>query len=143
MTSFIFDIISYFLDKWRSPHIWWQKQKVKLNLAAQTFSDAIEYCTNTLSLCQFPDSEATTSDYLTSCLICLIIVTHLPKINLANWESNTIATPFLSEAQVYSPLTSVKTRKRSSVLMIVIKLKGHKISYQLTFYHQPTLFSRG
>ena len=50
-------------NKLKLAHIRWWQQKMKVNLAAQTFSasvaDAIEYCTNTLKLDQFQGSEAT------------------------------------------------------------------------------------
>ncbi|KAG1655031.1 DNA transposase THAP9 [Nymphon striatum] len=50
-------------NKLKTPHIRWRQQKMKVNLAAQTFSssvaDAIEYCTSTLKLPQFQGSEAT------------------------------------------------------------------------------------
>ena len=50
-------------NKLKLAHIRWWQQKMKINLAAQTFSasvaDAIEYCTNTLKLDQFQGSEAT------------------------------------------------------------------------------------
>ena len=50
-------------NKLKTSHIKWRQQKMKVNLAAQTFSssvaDAIEYCTSTLKLPQFQCSEAT------------------------------------------------------------------------------------
>ena len=50
-------------NKLKLVHIKWQQQKMKVNLAAQTFStsvaDAIEYCCQTLKLEQFQGSEAT------------------------------------------------------------------------------------
>lgn len=49
--------------KLRAAHIDWQKQKMKVNLAAQTLSssvaDAIEFCREDLKLPQFKGSEAT------------------------------------------------------------------------------------
>ena len=50
-------------NKLKSSHINWQQQKMKVNLAAQTFSssvaDAIEYCTTNLKLSRFQGSVAT------------------------------------------------------------------------------------
>ncbi|KAG0727701.1 DNA transposase THAP9 [Chionoecetes opilio] len=50
-------------NKLRSAHVQWQKQKMKVNLAAQLLSscvaDAIEYCNNDLHLQNFKDSEGT------------------------------------------------------------------------------------
>ena len=50
-------------NKLKPPHIKWKQQKMKVNLAAQTFSssvaDATECCTSTLKLPQFQGSEAT------------------------------------------------------------------------------------
>lgn len=63
--------------KLRAAHIEWQKQKMKVNLAAQTLSasvaDAIDFCREDLKLPQFKDSEATTKfirlfDRLFDCL---------------------------------------------------------------------------
>ena len=50
-------------NKLKLAHIRWQQQKMKVNLAAQTFSssvaDAMEYCCNVLKLTQFQGCEAT------------------------------------------------------------------------------------
>ena len=50
-------------NKLKLAHIKWYQQKMKVNLAAQTFSssvaDAIEYCSTVLKLRQFQGSEAT------------------------------------------------------------------------------------
>ena len=50
-------------NKLKLAHIQWRQQKMKVNLAAQSFSasvaDAIEYCCTTLKLQQFEGSEAT------------------------------------------------------------------------------------
>eukprot|EP00795_Rhopilema_esculentum_P007827 gene7827-13692_t len=50
-------------NKLKASHIHWRQQKMKVNLAAQTFSssvaDAIEYCANVLKLQQFQGSSAT------------------------------------------------------------------------------------
>ena len=50
-------------NKLKLAHIQWRQQKMKVNLAAQSFSssvaDAIEYCHTTLKLQQFEGSEAT------------------------------------------------------------------------------------
>ena len=50
-------------NKLKPSHIQWWQQKMKVNLAAQTFSasvaDAIDYCRDTLKLEQFQGSEAT------------------------------------------------------------------------------------
>ena len=50
-------------NKVRTAHIQWRQQKMKVNLAAQTFSssvaDAIEYCSDVLKLKQFVGSGAT------------------------------------------------------------------------------------
>ena len=50
-------------NKLKTSHIKWRQQKMKVNLATQTFSssvaDAIEYCTSTLKLPQFQGAEAT------------------------------------------------------------------------------------
>ena len=50
-------------NKLKLSHIQWWQQKMKVNLAAQTFSasvaDAIGYCRDTLKLPQFQGSEAT------------------------------------------------------------------------------------
>ena len=50
-------------NKVRAAHIQWRQQKMKVNLAAQTFSssvaDAIEYCSDVLKLKQFGGSGAT------------------------------------------------------------------------------------
>lgn len=52
-------------NKLRSAHIAWEKQKMKVNLAAQTLStsvaDAISFCREYLQLPQFAGSEATCS----------------------------------------------------------------------------------
>ena len=62
-------------NKLKLAHIRWWQQKMKVNLAAQTFSasvaDAIEYCTNTLKLDQFQGLEATSVffEHLTTCSI--------------------------------------------------------------------------
>ena len=51
-------------NKLRKPHMQWQTQKMKVNIAAQTLSssvaDAIDFCRQELQLDQFKDSEATT-----------------------------------------------------------------------------------
>lgn len=50
-------------NKFKSAHIEWSKQKMKVNLAAQTLStsvaDAMEYCNNELKLKEFEGCEAT------------------------------------------------------------------------------------
>lgn len=50
-------------NKLKTSHIQWRQQKMKVNLAAQTFSssvaDAIDYCTSVLKLKKFEGSAAT------------------------------------------------------------------------------------
>ena len=54
-------------NKIRAAHICWEKQKMKVNLAAQVLSssvaDALEYCAKHLKLCQFEGYMPTVSVY--------------------------------------------------------------------------------
>ena len=96
-------------NKLKLSHIQWWQQKMKVNLAAQTFSasvaDAISYCRDTLKLPQFQGSEATVKfiqtfdhlfDILNSRNPCAKgFKAALRKSNQHTWES------FLDEAREY------------------------------------------
>ena len=96
-------------NKLKLSHIQWWQQKMKVNLAAQTFSasvaDAIDYCRDTLKLPQFQGSEATVKfirtfdhlfDILNSRNLCARgFKAALRKSNKSSWE------PFIDEAREY------------------------------------------
>ena len=96
-------------NKLKLSHIQWWQQKMKVNLAAQTFSasvaDAIDYCRDTLKLPQFQGSEATVKfirtfdhlfDILNSRNPCAKgFKAALRKSNKSSWE------PFIDEAREY------------------------------------------
>ncbi len=96
-------------NKLKLSHIQWWQQKMKVNLAAQTFSasvaDAIDYCRDTLKLPQFQGSEATgkfirTFDHLFDILnsrnpCAKGFKAALRKSSKSSWE------PFIDEAREY------------------------------------------
>ena len=92
-------------NKLKLSHIQWWQQKMKVNLAAQTFSasvaDAIDYCRDTLKLEQFQGSEATvkfirTFDHLFDIgyLIPAILVLRVSKLLFVK-ATNITGNPFL------------------------------------------------
>jgi hypothetical protein len=98
-------------------HLAWQKQKMKVNLAAQTFSDsvadAVEFCRKDLNLPEFSDSEETVTFMRLINRLFDILNSRNPlgkgskaalaQKNEADWH------PFLAEAVVYiSRLASIE-----------------------------------
>ena len=128
-------------NKLKLAHIRWWQQKMKVNLAAQTFSasvaDAIEYCTNTLKLDQFQGSEATVRflrtfdhlfDILNSRNPCAKGFKAALRIsNKASWES------FLDEANEYimglkntSGNLMYTTRRKTGFIEFMVVIKSIK-----------------
>jgi len=126
-------------NKLKTAHIMWNRQKMKVNLAAQTLSasvaDAIEFCRDNLKLVQFVGSEATVHF--------LRVIDHLFDIlnsrnplakgfkapmrcsNEACWR------PFLEEAKLYlSTLTNDKgipmyqTKRRTAFLGLICSVES-------------------